>query len=170
MPKKLENLTRSDIVFRNWYLIIDSYLYEILRTFKVTIYHLSIFPIIKQNWFRPVSRSLQSTGYFGVLCISTSFWVLRTPESWLNYFFQLFSTFFVHLNHFQWFHVWNQQSSSTSFWVRAAPESWLKYTTVRIPSNRAFSWGLGGPQLESHHQLFFFFLFSNFFVSEQCWF
>ena len=32
----------------------------------------------------------------GVLCITTSFQVLRAPESWSNYFFQLFSTFFVH--------------------------------------------------------------------------
>ena len=35
-----------------------------------------------------------------VKCISTSFWVLRTPESWLNYFLQRFSTFFVHFKTF----------------------------------------------------------------------
>ena len=35
-----------------------------------------------------------------LLCISTSFWVLRPPESWSKYFFQLFSTFFVHLKLF----------------------------------------------------------------------
>ena len=33
--------------------------------------------------------------YFWVMCILTSFWVLRAPECWLNYFFQLLSTFFV---------------------------------------------------------------------------
>ena len=38
-----------------------------------------------------------------MLCISTSFGLLRTPESWSNYFFQPFSTFFIH-----WFHTWNQ--------------------------------------------------------------
>ena len=31
-----------------------------------------------------------------MLCISTSFWVLRALKSWSNYFFQPFSTFFVH--------------------------------------------------------------------------
>ena len=28
-----------------------------------------------------------------LLCISTSFWVLRAPKSWSNYFFQRFSTY-----------------------------------------------------------------------------
>ena len=28
-----------------------------------------------------------------VLCISTSFWVLRAPESWSNYFFAIFNLF-----------------------------------------------------------------------------
>ena len=35
-----------------------------------------------------------------LLCILTSFWVLRSPESWSKYFFQPFSSFFVHFKHF----------------------------------------------------------------------
>ena len=77
-----------------------------------------------------------------VLCISTRFWVLRSPKSWSNYFFQPFATFFW--NCFCWFQVWNhwerfkmnkkgwkllKKSSLTSLWVRAAPKSWLKNTT-----------------------------------------
>ena len=44
--------------------------------------------------------------------ILTSFRVLRAPESWLKHFFQPFSTFFIHLNLFQWFHGRNQQKTS----------------------------------------------------------
>ena len=33
---------------------------------------------------------------FHMLCISSSFWVLRAPKSWSNYFFQPFSSFLVH--------------------------------------------------------------------------
>ena len=37
-----------------------------------------------------------------VLCISTSFWVLRAPESWLKYFFSVvFNLFFFFKNVFQ---------------------------------------------------------------------
>ena len=35
-----------------------------------------------------------------LLCISTSFWVLRAPKSWLKHFFQPFSTFFLHFKLF----------------------------------------------------------------------
>ena len=35
-----------------------------------------------------------------LLCILTSFRVLRTPESWSNYFFQPFVPFFVHFKPF----------------------------------------------------------------------
>ena len=38
-----------------------------------------------------------------VLCIFTSFWVLRAPESWLQHFFWPFSTFLFISNIFQWF-------------------------------------------------------------------
>ena len=81
-----------------------------------------------------------SVGQIQVLCISISFWVLRSPKSWLNYFFQPFSIFLFFLNPLQWVHPWNQQKnlkinkrkiSLTSFRVRAAPKSWLKYTTYR---------------------------------------
>ena len=51
------------------------------------------------------------------VCISTSFRVLRAPESCSNYFFQPFSTFSV------------EKSILTSFQVHAAPEIWSKYTT-----------------------------------------
>ena len=47
-----------------------------------------------------------------LLCLSTSLWVLRVPESWSKYFFQPFSAFFLILNLFQWFHSWNQQKPS----------------------------------------------------------
>ena len=39
-------------------------------------------------------------GHLKLLCISTSFQVLRAPESWLKHFFQLFTTFFVHFKPF----------------------------------------------------------------------
>ena len=39
-----------------------------------------------------------------LLCISTSFWLLRAPKSWLKHFFQpffsRFSTFFVNFKAF----------------------------------------------------------------------
>ena len=35
-----------------------------------------------------------------LLCISTSFWVLPSPKSWSNYFFQPISTFFVYFKSF----------------------------------------------------------------------
>ena len=38
--------------------------------------------------------------YNGLLCISTSFQVLRASESWLKHFLGLFSNFFVHFKHF----------------------------------------------------------------------
>ena len=38
-----------------------------------------------------------------VLCISTSFLVLRAPESWLKHFLRPFSTSFVHFKHFSTF-------------------------------------------------------------------
>ena len=72
------------------------------------------------DWLRRSSYLGSDTRFFlvgptkvKVLCISTSFWVLRTPKSWLNYFFishvQLF--LFI-LNLFQWFTAWNQQKTS----------------------------------------------------------
>ena len=42
-----------------------------------------------------------------LLCILTSLRVRHLTQSWLNYFFQLFSTFFVHFKPFQWFCTWN---------------------------------------------------------------
>ena len=38
-----------------------------------------------------------------MLCISTSFWVLRTLESWSTYFFGCFQPFLLVLKVFQWF-------------------------------------------------------------------
>ena len=35
-----------------------------------------------------------------VMCIWTSFWVLRAPKRWLKYFVLLFSTLFVYFIHF----------------------------------------------------------------------
>ena len=50
-----------------------------------------------QEWLRPVSRR----SVFGLLCISTSFQVLRAPESWSNYFFSaVFNLFLVHFQPF----------------------------------------------------------------------
>ena len=43
------------------------------------------------------------------MCILTSFWVLRALESWLKYFFEPFSTFFLNFKHFQWFFAWNEE-------------------------------------------------------------
>ena len=37
---------------------------------------------------------------YHLLFISTSFWVLRAPKSWLKYFFELFSTFFLDFKKF----------------------------------------------------------------------
>ena len=37
---------------------------------------------------------------FYLLCISTSFWVLRAPEGQLKHFLQLFSTYFIHFRCF----------------------------------------------------------------------
>ena len=55
--------------------------------------------------------------------------VLHAPESWSNYSFQPFSTFFDHFKPFSTKKVETaEKSSSTSFRVRAAPESWSKYT------------------------------------------
>ena len=50
-----------------------------------------------------------------LLCILTSFWVLRAPKSWSNYFFQLFSTFFVH---FKPFSVISRLKSTKNIWKR----------------------------------------------------
>ena len=46
-----------------------------------------------------------------MLCISTSFWLLHAPKSWLKYFFHPISSFLLILNFFQWFHGWNQQKT-----------------------------------------------------------
>ena len=80
-----------------------------------------------------------------VLCISTSFPVLRTPESWLKYLFSRFQLvhfqmcfLFQQWNHWKSFKMnkkgWNGSKNVflTSFWVRKAPKSWLKYTYLRV--------------------------------------
>ena len=54
-----------------------------------------------------------------VLCILTSFWVLRAPKSWSKHFFQPFSTFLFIL------------SVSTSLRLRTASENWSKYTATK---------------------------------------
>ena len=50
-----------------------------------------------------------------MLCILTSFWVLCTPKSWSNYFFQPFSTFCVH---FKPFSVISGLKSTKTIWKR----------------------------------------------------
>ena len=57
-----------------------------------------------------------------MFCISTCFWS--------NYFFQPFSTFFVHFKPFLVISQLKSTNVSISFWVRAAPNSCSKYTTV----------------------------------------
>ena len=49
------------------------------------------------------------------MCILTCFWVLRAPKSWSNYFFQPFSTFFVHFNPFS---VISHLKSTKNVWKR----------------------------------------------------
>ena len=46
------------------------------------------------------SKNLLGTIHKCLLCISTSFWVLGELKSWSTYFFQLFSSFFVHFKPF----------------------------------------------------------------------
>ena len=57
-----------------------------------------------------------------LLCILTSFGVLRAPGSWLNCFFSALFNLFV-----QFKLKTAKKSSLTSFWVGAAPESWWNY-------------------------------------------
>ena len=52
------------------------------------------------------------TIYAFMLCILTSFWVLRTPKSRLNYFFSVVLTFFVH---FKTFSVISRLKSSKKY-------------------------------------------------------
>ena len=71
-----------------------------------------------ESWFPPslnidrVTVSFGKVEHFWLLCILTSFWVLRATKSWSNYFFSRFQTFLFILNLFQWFHGWNQQKTS----------------------------------------------------------
>ena len=83
-----------------------------------------------------------------VLCILTSFPVLCAPESWSNYFFQPFSTFFVNFKTFSVIsrpeinkkHIkmnkkrlnTAEKCSLASIRVCAAPGSWSKYTTDKV--------------------------------------
>ena len=64
--------------------------------------------------------------YAPVLCISTSFWVLRAPKSWSNYFFQLFSTFFVHFRKSSLNSLHEPKSTCTHF---------EKYISIHIACN-----------------------------------
>ena len=51
----------------------------------------------------------------GLLCISTSFWVLRAPKSWSKHFCQPFSNFVVH---FKAFTVISRLKSTKNVWKR----------------------------------------------------
>ena len=64
--------------------------------------------------------------YAPVLRISTSFWVLRAPKSCLNYFFQLFSTFFVHFRKSSLNSLHEPKSTCTHF---------EKYISIHIACN-----------------------------------
>ena len=62
-----------------------------------------------KNWYQQVLWPPHSN----VLCISTSFQVLAAPESWLNYFFQTFSTFLIY---FKTFSVISHLKSTKDVW------------------------------------------------------
>ena len=80
-----------------------------------------------------------------VLCILTSFQVLRAPESWLKFFFQPFSTFFLNFKCFLINFCLKslkraQKNISTSFRVCASPEIWSKYTTSGLVEAEKSHW------------------------------
>ena len=60
---------------------------------------------ITENEIRSAVLTLKKQELWRIqmLCILTSFRVLRAPESWLKHFFQPFSTFFVHKTVYQQF-------------------------------------------------------------------
>ena len=61
-----------------------------------------------------------------LLCISTSFGVLRPPERWSNYFFQRFSSFFIHFLPF----------SDVTFILIST--YWFSYLVINLPKNGVF--------------------------------
>ena len=90
-----------------------------------------------------------------LLCISTSFRVLRALKSWSNYFFQQFSSFFVH---FLPFSVISCLKSTKNFW------KWTK--KVKIDEKRYFWPAFRCPQhpkagRNTQQPLFFFHKFWN---------
>ena len=106
------------------------------------------------------------------MCISTSFWVLAVPKSWLNYFFQPFSTFFLILNLFRRFHCWNQQKTSENeqkkpcfcLFLKAGRHAKAARLPKGLPRNCLFSvdflhvdqlWGVDKNTFFVHFQTFF---------------
>ena len=69
---------------------------------KVSTYVLDMYKTV--DCYQRISKN------WCLLCISTSFWVLRAPKKLSKYFFELFFYLFLFiLNLFQWFFVWNNK-------------------------------------------------------------
>ena len=96
-----------------------------------------IFTILFYNPNKSINsnKSRPSSVYGHLLCILTSFRVLRQPKSWSKHFLGAVFNLISAVKSLKMFElkekVWKQPPKSvlTSFWVSTAPESWSKYTT-----------------------------------------
>ena len=104
----LTNLSLSNDTFSNStsFVFITYCFFYLCVVFLVSFSHSS--HLWLSNWyllhdFKPFYHKIYCTNdsfNLRLLCISTSFQVLAAPESWPNYFFQPFLTFFEHFKPF----------------------------------------------------------------------
>ena len=109
-------------------------------------------------FFTVVGARFHSLVVSRVLCILTRFQVLAAPESWSNYFFQPFSTFFVDFKPFSVLkstkNVWKWTKKCFFFHILPAPHSWSTCKSWSTP------WG--GTSKSSFFSFTFFNVFCQF--------